>query len=168
MKHSQHWLAVLLLVVAPSMAAAAPRSDALAPRAIRELPGKPTGPIVVDYRLATAPAVGVPLAITINARVQSGAALRLEVTASDPSSVLVTVPVLAASDAAQYSWQVTVVPLAAEAGYLNVIVAGDVEGVAQASAVTISLRSAPEAVPAAAQPPASSEALIALPVQETP
>ena len=94
--------------------------------------------------------------------------MRLEVTASDASSALVTVPTLAASEAGQYSWRVTVVPLATEAGYLNVIVAGDVEGVAQASAVTISLRSAGDAAPAAAEPAAQPEALIALPVLETP
>ena len=110
----------------------------------------------------------MPLAITINARVQGGAPLRLEVTASDASSMLVTVPTLAASEAGQYSWRVTVVPLAAEAGYLNVIVAGDVEGVAQASAVTISLGSAPEAAPPAPASGAQPEALIALPVLETP
>lgn len=168
MKRWQHWLAALLLSVVPSVVAGAPQTDAGAPRAIRELPGKPTGPIVVDYLLERTPAVGVPFAITINARVQDGAELRLEVTASAPSSTLVTVPTLAASDAGQYSWRVTVVPLAAEAGYLNVIVAGEVEGVAQASAVTISLRSAVEAAPAAAAPVAQPEALIALPVLETP
>jgi hypothetical protein len=60
------------------------------------------------------------------------------------------------------------VPLAAEAGYLNVIVAGHIDGVAQARGITVSLRDAggQEAAPAADA--ASREALIELPAQETP
>ncbi len=66
-----------------------------------------------------------------------------------------------------YSWQITVVPLAAEAGYLSVIVSGTIDGVDQARSVTISLRSA---APADAPAPVAGggETLIALPVQESP
>ena len=169
MRRQRHWCAAILLVAVPLAGTAAPRVGATLSRpAVIELPGKPTGPIVVDYRLANAPAVGVPLAITITARVESGADLRLEIAASQPSSALLTVPALTTREAGRYSWEVTVVPLAADAGYLNVIVAGDVDGVAQASSVTIALRGV-RAAPAAVEPPAAqSEALIALPVRETP
>ncbi|HEY3518944.1 MAG TPA: hypothetical protein VGL98_17980, partial [Gammaproteobacteria bacterium] len=65
-------------------------------------------------------------------------------------------------------WKITVVPLAAEAGYLSLIVAGRVDGVAQARGVTVPLRSAAAGGPAPAAEAAGPEALIALPVQETP
>ena len=48
----------LLLVALPIAAVAAPRTlDESARAAHFELPGKPTGPIAVDYRLAAVPAV---------------------------------------------------------------------------------------------------------------
>ena len=49
-------------------------------------------------------------------------------------------PLVAAGDGV-YAWTITVVPLTAEAGYLTVIVSGDIDGVAQARSVTVSLRS---------------------------
>ena len=66
-----------------------------------------------------------------------------------------------------YAWELTVVPLAADAGYLSVIVAGTIDGVEQARSVTIALRST---VPAEAPEVTitDGEALIALPVQESP
>jgi hypothetical protein len=159
-------LALALLAAVPLTAVAAPPGARERPRA--ELPGKPTGPIDVDYRLAAEPAVGVPLAITITARVEAGAAgLRLEITASEPNAVLLTVPTLVASAASTQTWRVTVVPLAADSGYLNAVVAGEIDGEAQARTVTIALRGA-AAAPEAAPPAAPGEALIALPVQETP
>lgn len=146
---------------------AAPRSlEAVAPG---ELPGKPTGPITVEYRLAAQPAVGVPLTITVTARVENNVGtLGIEANATSPRYVLLTPPQLATAGDGKYVWALTVVPLAAEAGYLSVIVSGTSEGVAQASSVTISMRSAaaPAEVPLSAA--ADGEALIALPVQESP
>ena len=146
---------------------AAPRSLERAARA--ELPGKPTGPISVEYRLAAEPAVGVPLTVTVTARVENDVGtLGIEASPTAPRAALVTAPQLASAGDGNYVWELTVVPLAAEAGYWSVIVSGASDGVAQASSVTISLRSVapPEetALPAAA----GGEALIALPVQETP
>ena len=161
------WVVGLLLAL-PLAAGAAPRSlDRAAARA--ERPGKPTGPIAVEHRLAAQPAVGVPLAIAVTARLAADARnVRIEAYPSLPSAVLVTSPALERTDDGIYRWKITVVPLAAEAGYLNVIVSADVDGVAQANAVTVSLRSAAAsgAAPRATEP--GGEALIALPVEESP
>src|SRR5688572_11150246 len=122
-------------------AGAEPRS--LEALAASELPGKPTGPIAVEYRLAAEPAVGVPLTVTVTARVENDVGtLGIEANATSPRSVLVTPPQLVTTGDGIYVWELTVVPLAVEAGYLSVIVSGAGEGVAQASSVTISLRGA--------------------------
>lgn len=157
------------LVALPMIASAAPPALDAAAREVRfELPGKPTGPIAVDYRFREVPAVGVPLTIAITARVAGDTdGLRLETSASDPSEVLVAPPTaVARSDGAQ-AWELTVVPLAADAGYLTVVVTGDVDGVAQARTVTIALRGS-EAPRAAPTVQGAGETLIALPVIETP
>lgn len=162
------WLVAVLLAV-PLATGAAPRSlDRAAVRA--EFPCKPTGPIAVEHRLAARTAVGVPLAIAVTARLAADARdVRIEADASRPSAVLVTQPALERVDGGTYRWTITVVPLEAEAGYLNVIVSADVDGVAQAEAVTVSLRSAaaPEAAPTQVTK-SGGEALIALPVEESP
>jgi hypothetical protein len=80
----------------------------------------------------------------------------------------VTPPQLTTATDGSYVWELTVVPLAAEAGYLSVIVSGASEGVAQASSVTISLRSAAGPAETALSAAAEGEALIELPVQESP
>jgi hypothetical protein len=165
---------VLALVVAclawPMLAGAAPRIGgiALPPRA--ERPDKPTGPILVEHRLAARPAVGVPVKIAVTARVEGDVGrLSIEASATAPRAALVSPPALVAADAGEgiYSWEITVVPLAADAGYLSVIVAGSIDGVAQARSVTIALNGA---VPAEALPVTvdDGETLIALPVQESP
>ena len=86
-----------------------------------------------------------------------------------PRAVLVTEPeaVVAGADGL-YSWTITVVPLAADAGYLSVVVSGQVEGLAQARSVTIPLASGAAESAAPLPQPADGEALIALPVQESP
>lgn len=159
----------LLLAALPLTVTAAPRTLDELPRAASfELPGKPTGPIAVDYRLTAVPAVGVPLTIAITARVDGETAgLRLETSASQPRDVLLAVPtVIAAPDGAQ-AWELTVVPLVLDAGYLTVVVMGEIDGVSQARTVTIALRGS-EAPPAAAAREGAGETLIALPVLETP
>ena len=146
--------------------AAPPASERSAPT-LPYFPAKPTGPIGVEYTLAAAPAVGVPLEIEIKARVETDVkGLAIEANASAPRAVLVTAPQLVTAADGVYSWTITVVPLSAEPGYLNVIVAGRVDGVAQARAVMVPLHGARGPAPVAES--AGREALIALPVQETP
>jgi hypothetical protein len=166
-------LRIVLAVVAaclawPMLAGAAPRIGgiALSPRA--ERPDKPTGPILVEHRLAARPAVGVPVKIAVTARVEGDVGrLSIEANATAPRAALVSPPVLVAASEGVYSWEITVVPLAADAGYLSVIVAGSIDGVAQARSVTIALNGA---VPAEALPVTvdEGETLIALPVRESP
>jgi len=153
----------------PALSSAAPREavEARAPARV-EFPVKPTGPIAVEHHLGSVPAVGVPLTITISVHVSGQAgALSLETTASRPDAVLLTTPTLVAGGDSEYTWTVTIVPLTADAGYLNVAVAGDVDGLPQARSVSIAVRTAP---PTANDPAAhgNSETLIALPVRETP
>jgi hypothetical protein len=161
---------VAAALAAPALAGAAPRPAEGTPATARALPGKPTGPIAVEYRLAEQPVVGVALAIDVTARVQAAAgSLAIEANPSAPRSVLVTPPTLVKAGDGVYSWRITVVPLTAEAGYLSVIVEGVVDGVAQARSVTIPLRSrAPAAASAPAAAAPAAETLIALPVEESP
>jgi hypothetical protein len=159
---------VAAMLALPSLGTAAPRASERPP-AIAHLPAKPTGPFSVEYRVAAAPTVGAPLEIEVSARVEPGVkGLTIEANASAPRAVLLTPPTVVTAGEAVFAWKITVVPLAAEAGYLSVIVAGRVDGVAQARAVTIPLRSAAGASQPAAPQAAGPEALIALPVQESP
>jgi hypothetical protein len=152
----------------PSLGVAAPRAAERSEPAVTHLPAKPTGPIAVEYHVGTTPSVGVPLEIDVKARVEPDVkGLTIDANASAPHAVLVTPPVVVTAGDGVYAWKITVVPLAAEAGYLSVIVAGRVDGVAQARGVTVSLRSV-AAGPAPAPEAAGPEALITLPVQETP
>jgi hypothetical protein len=148
-------------------AAAPPESERVAP-ALRDLRVKPTGPIAVEYHVPAPPAVGVPLEIAVKARVEPDVkGLAIEANASAPRAVLMTAPELVTAADGVYSWTITVVPLSAEAGYLSIIVAGRIDGVAQARGVTVPLHgAAPGPAPAAGA--AGREALIALPAQETP
>jgi hypothetical protein len=164
---------VAALLLASSGASAAPRPDDAAPLAVERLPVKPGGPIAVEYKLAAQPVVGTPLEVAVTAHVEPGVTdVTLAAEPSVPRAVLVTVPELVAAAEGTYSWRITVVPLAAEAGYLTVVVAGQADGLEQARSVTVALGSAPQAgaAPATAAPPspADGEALIALPVQESP
>jgi len=155
------------VLAAPTLVGAAPPAAERAP-ARAELPVKPTGPIAVEYRLGAQPEIGVPLEIAVTARVDAAVrSLAVEATPSVPRAVLVTPPTVITAADGVYSWRITVVPLAAEAGYLSVIVEGNVDGLEQASTVTVSLRGAASS-PAPAAVSAAGEALIALPVQESP
>lgn len=163
------WVTALLAacLVWPLAGAAAPRSG-LEPPARAERPDKPTGPIAVEHRLTAAPAVGEPLTVAVSARVAGDVGrLGIDAVATNPRAALVSSPVLVAAAGGVYSWEITVVPLTAEAGYLSVIVSGSIDGVAQARSVTIALRTA-AAPDAAAVTVAEGETLIALPVQEGP
>jgi hypothetical protein len=154
----------------PALAGAAPPpADRTAP-ASEALRVKPTGPIAVDYRLAQEPALGVPLEIAVTARVDGDVSgVTIDANASSPGSVLVSAPLpITAGDDGVYSWSITVVPLATDAGYLSVIVTGQVDGLHQARSVTVPLRGTS---PAGAAPDAAddgAERVIALPAQESP
>jgi hypothetical protein len=152
----------------PVAVGAAPRAAERVAPVAAELPGKPTGPIAVEHQFAADPAVGVPVKITVTAHVNGAAGgLGIEATPTLPRAALVTPPTPLAVGEGVYSWEITVVPLAAEAGYLSVIVSGAIDGVEQARSVTISLRSVVlEDAPAPAA--RGGETLIALPVQESP
>ncbi|HET7609410.1 MAG TPA: hypothetical protein VFL84_12085 [Gammaproteobacteria bacterium] len=162
-------LLLLAVLACPALGTAAPPADERPAPARLRVPGKPTGPIAVEYTLAGAPAVGVPLEIAVKARVEADVkGLAIEANPSAPRAVLVTPPELVTAADGVYSWTITVVPLAVEAGYLSVIVAGRVDGVAQARGVTVSLHGAAVQGAAPSAGPADPEALIALPVEETP
>jgi hypothetical protein len=125
--------------------------------------------MAVEHRLAAPPAVGVPLELVVTARVEPGVGdLTIAADASTPRAVLVASPELVTAADGVYVWTITVVPLAADAGYLTVIVAGDVDGLAQARSVTVSLRSSGSPGASPAPEAAEGEVLIALPVQEGP
>jgi hypothetical protein len=161
-------VAAAILAFALPAAAAPPASERAAP-APRDLPVKPTGPIAVEYHVPAPPVVGVPLKIDFKARVEPGVnGLTIDARASAPRALLITVPELVTAADGVYAWTITVVPLAADAGYLNVIVAGRVDGVPQARGVTVALHGARGEGPAPAAAAPGHEALIALPVQETP
>ena len=153
----------------PSLGTAAPRRDERPSPAVHHLPAKPTGPIAVEYQVAAPPTVGAPLEIEISARVEPAVkGLTIEANPSAPRAVLLTPPAAVTAGDGLFTWKITVVPLAAEAGYLSVIVAGRVDGVAQARAVTVPLRSVAAPAPTPSVEAAGPEALIALPVQESP
>lgn len=161
---------VAVLLGWPLLADAAPRGTiARAPSTGVEFPGKPTGPIAVDYRMAAEPTVGVPLTISVTARVEGmSTGLAIEAHGTVPRAALVVPPALVAAADGVYSWQITVVPLVLEAGYLSVVVSGTVDDTPQARSVTISLRSAAAAAgEAAVVEHADGETLIALPAQES-
>lgn len=154
----------LAVLLAPVAAAAPPETER--PAAHAERPSKPTGPIAVDHRSPATPQVGVALTILVTARVAGAASLTLDATASRPEALLVETPVLVSAEAGRFEWALTVVPLALDAGFVNVVVSGAIDGVAQARSVAIPLRVAPEPAGRASSP-AGGETLIALPVDET-
>lgn len=151
------------LLLTPVAAAAPPDAERPAVRA--ERPSKPTGPIAVDHRSVGIPRIGVPLEISVTARVAGAAALTLEASASRPEALLVEAAVLVSAEAGRFEWVLTVVPLALDAGFVNVVVTGAIDGVAQARSVAIPLRVAAEPAGRVSSA-APGDALIALPVDE--
>jgi hypothetical protein len=155
----------LSCLVFRDVGAAPPLGERLAPLS-SELPGKPMGPIAVDYRLTGSPSVGVALTILVTARVADPSArLALEAAPGDARLLLSAAPELVAASGGVYSWSVVVVPLAA-ATYLDVVVAGEIDGVAQARSLVIPVRGA-EGPATGGRAHAAPEALIELPVVET-
>ena len=159
--------AAVLLVLG---AHAAPRGVPVSPVAGQfDPPSKPTGPISVDYRLAETPALAMPLTITVTARAEAGAGrLLLQTSSSDSAALWVSAAApVAASEGAQ-AWVLTVVPLLATPSHLQITVAGDIDGVPQARTVVIPIRVAGDVASPPRVEQSDGEALILLPVTESP
>ena len=160
---------VAAAVACPAVLCAAPPADERPAPAREALRVKPTGPIAVDYHLAASPALGMPLEIGVTARVVADVTgVTIGASAIAERRVVVTPPVLVAAGDGVYAWTITVVPLAAGAGYLSVIVSGNVDGLQQARSVTVPLRTAAAAGPVPAADDEGEERVIALPAQESP
>lgn len=154
---------VLTGLLAGAAAAAPPEAER--PPRIVERPSKPTGPIAIDHRLLAEPAVGIPLTIVVTARAAGAVTLSIEATPTEPRTLQISAPVLAGTEAGRFEWTIAVVPLASDAGFVNVLVTGTIDGVDQARSVAIPLRVA--AVPVGVSPvDAEGENLISLPVDE--
>jgi hypothetical protein len=90
--------------------------------------------------------------------------------ADDPETLAIGVTSPPVDRDGARSWSVAVVPARSEGGYLNVVVAGPVDGVMQARAVVVAIRlpgAAPQArAPAAGPAGIGRENLSLLPVEE--
>ena len=160
-------LLACVLACLPAVAFAAPLGS---PASATHDEAKPTGPIGVDVRIAAPPTLGVPLTVTVTARAQAVDGLALEVHADDPAALVIVAQSAPVDRAGSRSWEVTVVALRTSGGNLGVVVAGDIDGVAQAGSVVTPIRLA-EAAPALrtrplAAPQAGRENLSLLPVEE--
>ena len=154
-------------------AGAAPRTAPTATNVTEgQLPPKPTGPIAVDYRLASLPVVGQPLDVIVTARVAGAVGLALEATVTESLALVVVAQSRGVERDGERAWVVTVVPLVGEIGYLSVLVAGEIDGAAQARNVVIPIRiDTPKARANVADGTAvesGGEVLILLPVEESP
>jgi hypothetical protein len=157
------------MLLSSALASAAPPPGDVSAAAPRRLPVKPGGPIAVEYQVAADPIVGTPLEIVISARVEAGVSnVAIEANPSAPRAVLVTQPETGTRGDGIHSWTITVVPLVADAGYLTIVVSGEADGLRQARSLTVPLGSAEPQGLAPAPQTAEGEALIALPVQESP
>ena len=161
--------AIVLALVAAVVTTAVAAAPLAAPVAATHGETKPMGPIAVDVRLAAPPALGVPLTVTVTARAEAVDHLELEVRADDSAALVIGAQSGPVDRAGARSWVVTVVPMRASGGNLSVVVAGEIDGVAQAQSVTTKVRPA-GAVPtvrasiAPAEP--RGENLSLLPVEE--
>jgi hypothetical protein len=166
MRTSAVVLALVSAVAAGAVAAAPPES----PAPVTHDEAKPTGPIAVDVHLDAEPALGVPLTVTVMARADGVDRLDLEVRADDPAALVIGAVSPPLDRAGARRWIVTVVPVRASGGYLSVVVAGEIDGVAQARSVVVAIRpagaEAPARAPSAAPAGAGGENLSLLPVEE--
>lgn len=163
--------AILLALVAAFVAGTVAAAPLDAPvGASRET--KPQGPIALDVRLAATPALGVPLTVTVTARADAAAVdrLALEARVDDSAALVIGEQSGPVDRSGARSWVVTVVPMRASGGRLSIVVAGEIDGVVQARAVTTEVRpaGATPAVRALSIAPAEAgrENLSLLPVEE--
>jgi len=162
--------AILLALVAAVAAGAVAAAPPDAPVAAPQEEAKPMGPIAVDVSLAAPPALGVPLTVTVTARAEAVDRLELEAHADDSSALLIGARSGPVDRAGARIWIVTVVPMRESGADLSVVVAGEIDGVAQAGSVTTAIRPG-GAVPtvralSAAPAEAGGENLSLLPVEE--
>jgi hypothetical protein len=164
---------VMVLVVAACTAGfathalAAPRERQ--PVAAAGGPPKPSGPIDVSYSLGAVPRVGVPVEIEITAHSAAAQSLTLEAAVANGGTLAIAGQSVGAELADGRRWVVTVVPLAADAAYLTVIVTGRIEGLEQSRSVVVPIRTVPAAETVVEQETAvtaGGERLILLPVEE--
>ena len=162
--------AIVLALVAAVVTGAVAAAPLNAPAAATHEEAKPLGPIAVDVRLAAPPALGVPLTVTVTARAEAVDRLELEVRTDDSAALVIGAQSGPLDRAGVRSWVVSVVPVRATGGNLSVVVAGEIDGVAQAQSVTTKVRPA-GAVPTVralsiAPAEAGGEHLSLLPVEE--
>jgi hypothetical protein len=162
--------AIALALVAAIVTGAVAAAPLDAPVAATHEEAKPSGPIAVDVRLAAVPALGVPLTVTVTARAEAIDRLELEVHTDDSVALVIGAQSSPVDRAGARSWVVTVVPTRASGGNLSVVVAGEIDGVAQAQSVTTKVRPA-GAVPSVralsiAPAEGGGENLSLLPVEE--
>jgi hypothetical protein len=161
--------ALVLVFVAAVVTGAVAAAPLDAPVATHQ-EAKPLGPIAVDVRLAAPPALGVPLTVTVTARAEAIDRLDLEVYTDDSAALVIAGQSGPVDRAGARTWVVTVVPLRAWGSNVSVVVAGEIDGVAQAQSVTTKVIPA-GAVPAVralsiAPVEAGGENLSLLPVEE--
>lgn len=161
--------AIVLALFAPIVTTAAAAAPLDAPVATHQ-EAKPLGPIAVDVRLAAPPALGVPLTMTVTARAEAIDRLDLEVHTDDSAALVIAGQSGPVDRAGARTWVVTVVPLRASGGNVSVVVAGEIDGVAQAQSVTTKVipAGAVSTVRALSSAPAKAggENLSLLPVEE--
>ena len=162
--------AIVIACVATVLTAVVVAAPLDAPVAATHEEAKPTGPIAVDVRLAAPPALGVPVTVTVTAHAETIGRLALEVYADDPAALAVVAQSAPVDRAGVRSWEVTVIPTRVSGGTLDVLVAGEIDGVVQARSVVTPIElggAAPAARPQSlATPAAGGENLSLLPVEE--
>ncbi len=132
-------------------------------------PPKPSGPIDVAYAAGAAPRVGQPVEIEITARAAAAEGLALEVVVPKGGTLAIAGQSAGTALADGRRWVVTVVPLAADAAYLTVVVTGRIEGLLQSRSIVVPIRTVPDAQAVSEQRTAVTahgERLILLPVEE--
>lgn len=163
-------LAVLVACVggAAMQAVAAPRERP--PGVVAGGPPKPSGPIDVSYSVGAALRVGVAVAIEITARAAAAEGLALDVAVASGGALAIVGQSTGTELADGRSWVVTVVPLAADAAYLTVVVTGRIEGLEQSRSVVVPIRTASTAQTVVEHETAvtsDGEGVILLPVEES-
>jgi hypothetical protein len=100
---------------------------------------KTAAAIAVVVRAAVAPALGVPLEVSVLARSPAPGRLAIEAHADGSVLTIASVSTPVDEDGGR-RWIVTVVPMRESGGNLSLVVAGDVDGVEQAKSVVFPVR----------------------------
>jgi hypothetical protein len=166
MRGAMVFVLVACAAVLATHALAAPRERQ--PVVVAGGPPKPSGPIDISYRVGVAPRVGVPVDVEITAHAAAAQGLTLEVAVANGGTLALAGQSVGAALADGLRWVVTVVPLAADAAYLTVIVTGRIEGLEQSRSVVVPIRTLPAAQSVVEETAVTTggERLILLPVEE--